>query len=738
MDPSVLQTGPAKVAPIGAAPVGVSQALDPFEAQRREAMAKAEAAKRAYATEQMLVKTATDRFRNATSADRENRENSLEDAKFLVGEQWSALDLMVRRYMRRPALTVNRLPQFVKQITGELRRNRPAIRCMAADGAASPAIAQAYEGIIRGIERASDSESVYAIAANSQAAAGIGHMRVTIEHEDDESFDDELVLRIRPIRNFLSVVWDPDALQQDYSDAKFCFVFEEISREEFKAQFPDEATSSGFAVPLPWSDQRQYEKRNDTVTRMEYWCVETVDVLRVRIQHPQFGQVVLEDPEEQFLAETLGPFDPITGDGGWTETARRLVKRRKICQYYLADNRVIAGPYEYPGSRIPIFSAIGEEWDVGGTRVRHGLIRNAKDSQRKYNVAATAQVEQAMMAPKAPWIGTEAQFKGREEQWARAHESPHNALAYNYDPHAPGPPKRTDPIPTNPGLSELIGNSTEELQATTGVYNAAIGARSQEASGVAIDAREAQVDTGLYVYIDNFSRCLAAVGRELVALIPKVYSAKRWIRIVGDDDAATVMDLERLQAEEGPLDAGRYDVIVRTGPSFLSRRQQSTDGMLKLAQIAAGVGPQFLAPLLPRIAKNSDWPDAEAIGAEYEQLVRAMVGAAAPGMPPGMPPATAQGGAGDPMAAAPMSGASDPAAMLAQLPPDVERLLASMPAPRPGEPIPPQVAAALDRAGVDPRALEDLLSTVGAPAASGNVGPRRSGAGAAGMMGDQQ
>ncbi len=120
------------------------------------------------------------------------------------------------------------------------------------------------------------------------------------------------------------------------------------------------------------------------------------------------------------------------------QAGARIEKRdgHKIERYLVTANAVLEGPTPWPGRYIPIVPAVGIEMQIGRRRLRRGVIRMAKDAQRAYNYARSTQTEVVALQPKAPFVGTEKQFKGYEEVWATANtEKPVPALQ-------PGPPGR--------------------------------------------------------------------------------------------------------------------------------------------------------------------------------------------------------------------------------------------------------------------------------------------------------
>lgn len=621
-----------------------------------------------------LVAEARKRFDNAVAFDRKNRDEAREDLDFLAGNQWHSADINERKRDRRPTLTINRMPQFLKQVANEVRKNRPAITCTAADGLANPAVAEVLEGMIRAIERVSGASRVYSRAVEQSAGCGMGHFRLALEYEDDESFD--MGLRIRSIRNPFSVVWDPGAVQDDKSDAKYCFVYQDLTEEEFKASYPDASNAPWTAAqPVSYAGQSHWRGGGKTVTVCEYWCVKEEPVRLVKVKHaspwfdPQFGhqaptgqETILEDPDDMLLMEA--------SQQGFQIVGARKAMRKRVEMHLMGGNTVLEGPIKTPFTRIPIFTVVGDEVDLGDETVRSSLLRYAKDSQRLLNYYASADVEMHALAPKVPFVVSRRQIAGLENLWNTANQGARAYLPYN-DVDEQGEikaprPSREQGVGTNPGLMAGAQAASQYLKDTTGIYDASLGSRGNETSGVAINARDAQSDTGTFNYIDNLALTIEAMGREMVAVIPKVYSPDRQIRILGQDDAPAILDLAAMGIR---LDMGKYDVAVKVGPAYETQREEMRSAMVDLAKAS---GP--LAPLYHiEIARLYDYQGADEFASRLEAAAQALgllpppPGAAPPGIPmpapggaPPMPPELA--GVGNvipfPSAGAPASSAN--------------------------------------------------------------------------------
>ena len=556
------------------------------------------------------------RYYAAAQHDKDNRLAAYEDLAFRAGDQWP--DSVKRQREadgNRPCLTINMLPQFIRQVTGDIRQMRPAIKVLPVDNQATDDVAENIAGLIRYIENRSEAQAAYFNAADSMVAAGIGHLRVTTEYASQTTFNQEI--SIEGIEDGVGVIWDPDAIKPTREDAMYCFVPVDMSHESFAARYPD-ATLADFNTD---TDAAVYEGwyNSETIRVCEYWLKEKI---KKRMALGPDGSVYdLSDGED-----ALPPLPP-----GQTY---RMEDRDtfKVCRYLITGHEVLEKT-DWPGSHIPIVPMIGEEVKVARRIVRHGVIRFAKDPQRIYNYMRSAQVEIKALQPKAPFIGTEDMFKNHLDYWETANTANHPFLPFTPDPKAAGAaPQRVQPPVTSPGLTEEVALSANDMKAVIGIYDAQLGAKSNETSGRAILARQQEGDTGTFVYKDNFGRALRRTGQILIDLIPKIYDTQRRIRIIGEDGKHDLIEVNKpVGMIEEPLDGGEpmgakvendltvgaYDVVVELGPSYSTKQQEARDGIQTFIQAA----PQIAPLVMDLVAKGQDWPLADKIGKRLETLL---------------------------------------------------------------------------------------------------------------------
>jgi len=548
------------------------------------------------------------RAKEAQDYHRENRDAMKDDLAFASGKQWPEHIVKKRNAKKRPCLTFDRTLQFVRQVTGDIRRNPPALSAAPVDDNADPRTAKVLSGIIRQIERDSDAQAAYVNAVDGAAIGGEGHFRLTTDYEDDDS--PNLKLCVRQIRDHMSVLWDPYAEDRFKGDARYCFVYDRMPLDDFKAAYPDADTSSFEKdsnqtpnMPEGWWD-------GEHVIVAEYWWVETKK--RARAYYDD-GRSLDLDAMADDARETA------------EKDAKRVRVREERCVYSVIVNGMgmLTDPALWPGRRIPIFTVPGQEIAVGDQVVRMGLVRPIKDAQRAYNFMRSAAVEAMALAPKAPMMATPIQVSGHEEVWSQAVSDNVDFLPVNPDPKMPGWPQRMSSASPAVGLAQEALGAIEDMYGSTGIYPPSLGQKSNESSGRAILARQREGETGTFLYVDNLAGAIRAMGREIVYVIPKIYDTERVVRILGEEgdqgyarlnvpqvdgsSAVAVMETGKPPVVLPSLDAGKYDVDVKVGPTFATRREEARESLLAFVQATAGAG----AACDDLIAKNMDWPGAD-------------------------------------------------------------------------------------------------------------------------------
>ena len=578
-----------------------------------------------------VLATARSRLDMAIGALSESREDEIDDLKFYAGSpdnrwQWPADVLATRGAVQgqtinaRPCLTVNKLPQHVRQVTNDQRQNRPSGKVIPADDHADVEVAEIFNGMVRHIEYISDADVAYDTACENQVSYGEGYIRILTEYCDENTFDQDI--KIGRVRNSFSVYMDPTIQDPTGADAKWCFITEDITKDEYQRMYPDSAPITTLQT-LGVGDQNLSQwLMEDTIRVADYYYVD-YDKATLNL-YP--GNVTAFDgtPEDKQLKAIYGKPKKSR------ESDRVKIKYCKINGYEILEEREWAGKY------IPVVRIVGNEFEVDGRLYVSGLVRNAKDAQRMYNYWVSQEAEMLALAPKAPFIGYGGQFEGYENQWKTANTTNWPYLEVNPDvtdgQGAVLPlPARAQPPMASSGLLQAKAGASEDIKASTGQYNASLGMGSNERSGKAILARQREGDVGTYHYGDNLARGVRHIVRQLVDLIPKIYDTQRVARIIGLDGETSMVKIDPMQQEPVKKimqddividkiynpNVGKYDVVVATGPGYATKRQEALEAMAQLLQ----GNPSLWAVAGDLFVKNMDWPGAQEMAKRFAKTI---------------------------------------------------------------------------------------------------------------------
>jgi hypothetical protein len=564
-----------------------------------------------------VLAEARERFKLAEEGWKDVREAALEDLKFSAGDQWPEKIKEQRKREDRPCLTINKTPQQIRSITNEQRQNKQSIMVSPVDDVGDPEVARVLKGMIRQIENDSNAESAYGMGFDGAVRKGFGFWRVITEYVSPRSFDQQL--KIKSIRNAFSVYLDPHIKEPDGSDAAFGFIIDDVPKDSYKNENP----GSELSKKADWGSVTESIPgwiSESTCRIAEYFTKEFEEIELVLLSD---GSVLTsEELNKAFPAGSLMP-------EGLTVKDKRKTLEPTI-KWYKINGIEVLEETTFPGEWIPIVPCFGDILDIEGKLVLESVFRHAKDSQRMYNLWASAESEAIGLAPKAPWIIAEGQItEENESQWATANSRTHAFLQYSpidVNGQVLPPPQRNSFEPAVQAITNARMQAAEDMKATTGIYDAALGARSNETSGIAIKGRQQQAQTSNFHFADNQTKSIKHTGRILVGAIPHVYDTARIARIIGDEGEDEIVKINQVFEEHGEhkeinLNKGKYDVTVDIGPSFQTKRQEAVSSMLELAQIM----PQQTAMFLDLLIKNMDMPGAKEMAERVKK-----------GLPPGI------------------------------------------------------------------------------------------------------
>lgn len=490
-------------------------------------------------------------------------------------KQWGEYIRNQRVNDGKPTLVFNELFVAKQAIVNRQQTNKISIKVDQGNDEASKETAEFLQNATRAVEQKSKAYVAYEHAFDCAVSGGIGFFRILTDYESPYTFDQEP--RIERILNPFSVIYDRHSLRHDFQDAEHCSIFTKMPRDEHD-KYADECGATKFNV----INEKEFIG-DDYVTIIEYFYKDYTKKTLLKIQNgDEYVEVFKEDypnlPKEleELIVDTRKVDVP-------------TIKWVKTNGYDILDKT------EWAGDFIPIIADIGKEIYVDGKRWFFGIARHAKDAQLMLNYWVSTQTELLGLISRSPWIGVKGSFTDRK--WLDANINNYAYLEYDLVvDEATGqimpPPQRNNFDAT--GIQNLVQQSelaSNYIKTTTGVYNASLGAPSDEKSGRAIERRNAQTEVTNYNFVNNLESAIEYAGTVLVNTIMKLWTEPSKKRVMFENGEQKIVPINQRYMDKGiekhiDLTKGEYAVSVTAGANYATKRQEQASLTLGLMQVS--------------------------------------------------------------------------------------------------------------------------------------------------------
>lgn len=568
--------------------------------------------------DEKLLFLARKQFKTALNATEHFRTQAQDDQRFRAGTwgkksfQWPPGIQEAREADGRVCLTINRMPGFIRQVTNATRQAHLGIKVSPVDDKGDPKVAEVFEGLIKNTESVSLADRAYNMASDKQAEQGLGYFRIITEwaSNDPDVVGAELFrqrVKLKRVKNPLSVYFDPSAQEADFHDGDYSFkvtdfdpvVFEDVTGHKPPTPATLEAFEGGGDQTGDWFP-------NGKVRYVEWFNRESKGP-RVRKALLSTGHVInypdaLQTGELQALGITI---------------VRDRWVQKKVMMWRKMDAVTIHEETEWPADGHQFIPVIGEELEIEGELDYRGVVRDAKETGRVYNVEVSTLTEIVGLGQKSPVVGYRGQFgvpnSPQRKAWETANQKPVAFL--EIEPididgkPAPIPQRVSFELPLE-GTVLAIKQTDEDYKTQAGFRDASLGERGPQESGKAIIARQRQDELGSSHYTDNLRYAMCAAGRQLIQLYRVVYDTATVVRITGGDDKQRNVLIfsgakndprnpEYLKihpetqqpipfalpegvAEIYDIGAGEFDLVVSAGPEPGTRREQEVEAITSI------------------------------------------------------------------------------------------------------------------------------------------------------------
>ena len=449
----------------------------------------------------------------------------------------------------------------------------------------------------------------------------------------------------------------------------------------------------GSVIEKPEADKliQEWEEKKDKIRQAMLQAAQipqpTLPPQAMPQQPPQQGQI---PPQQQGGSPTPQPMPPQASQPGMPQAVSppqppdiqieprpeiiktQKAKLKKVKHWVVTATEILnktgLDGDDVPGKYIPIIMVNGKTINIEGKTFRRGLIRFSKDPQKLFNYSLTSAAEVVHLMPKSPWMGTAKQFEGYEKDYAVANTDNLPFMKYNADVvngQMVPPPARLTQGDAPVALFAEIDRAEGLIKKSIGMGSRDVGQTGPERSGTAVIAAQKPGDVATFVFMDNLSKSIAHCGTVINEMIPEVYDSERdarlrdvdgterWVpinttaekaleSILKDPQRYQGLNLRELRklinnqgrkAKYNDLTEGHYGVVIATGPSYTTQRQETSQNLLMLSQNWPEI-KKFAGDLL---IKNMDFLGADEIARRLEKTLPPGMKRPTPGEPQSPP-----------------------------------------------------------------------------------------------------
>lgn len=381
-----------------------------------------------------------------------------------VGDQWLDEDNAVRGD-ERAKFQFPLIPTYISRIVGNYSANPFSIKLEPVDNGEQADVDKLQEKIIE-IEQKSGGKNLYQSCLANSVACGYGYLVITtvLDKQGKEAIE------IQPIRNPLSILFDPMSQNIDGSDAEYAIHQEDIAVEKAKRMYP------------------QFDSE------------ETVDGI--------------------FWNSHSDKSVPII-------TLWKMNEQGKVDVIKCVGNKIIKED-TLDIDRIPVIPVHGETVlkTSSGVIEYVGITHRAIDASRLLNYVGSLSAERLALSPKANYLVDAASIVEHQKIWQQANRMNFPALPYDSRDKAGNqlnPPQKQDTAIDIGDISSLNKLYADSVANIIGIPLEGVIENHSVQTAEEVMTKAKSSESILSTYYENLASSIKSVGEILLQLMPQVY-----------------------------------------------------------------------------------------------------------------------------------------------------------------------------------------------------------------------
>lgn len=524
---------------------------------------------------------------------KDNDDTYNEMTQFVWGNQWLDDEARVFENYKKIPLTFNKCAPLLNALCGEQRENTPSLQVFPSDDV-DEQTAEIREALVKDITLDSDSKVVFQTSFQCAATGGYGAFRICTEYESDMSFHQ--VVRFKKILMPSTCYWDMSSENECKTDGMFAGFEVRVSREKFKILYGEELEKDMHPDQVGDGTNAKVFNDDDSISVIyDYSREYNTETLRMlsngrTVSEKEFKELVEVEVDGQKLLVDNGEM--------LTVEDKRDVPRYKVIA------RVCAGEYileqeEFPSQQLPVvFVDQNSFYDKQGKQIIRPFLKDAKDAQRYINYLGTQSAYLLKISRYDQFMLSKENARGNDTQqiW-RDPSNVQGGLLYD-ESKSGAKPESLRPPELPQSLVTQYERALNDIQSSTGMYNAQLGEQGNEVSGTAVKARTKRGAKNTYIPYDSLNRAIACAGQIVNEMIPKLYDTERTVNLNMKDKGMTPITLNKgMDAYGGKIEndmtKGEYKIRLLPGPSWEGQKEEALESMQAIMQANPQVFPMI-------------------------------------------------------------------------------------------------------------------------------------------------
>lgn len=431
-------------------------------------------------------------------------------------------------------------------------------------GGANDVAARARQDVLRGLQRKNNINQVFNQARRDQVCGGIAYSIAKVGYAGKRGFGK--TLKDEYLEDYQNVFPDINVKTPTFDDMRDCLIKREIPKNEWEQETGHK--------PDNWPGGQQKKEL------WYYWVREDVKDIEYLLQS---GSTELESnlPRKGEKPDLGG----VMRDG--EDLLSRPVEEYHWCTYTISDDDVL-DEEDWKGAYSPVVAYTGRKVVSEGKTYYQPLTQFAEEAQKVYTLIENIIGLRLSRSPFSKWkiaietLNIKDLADLKRSSVVGDYDILYKSLADD-GRTALAAPEEIEPYILDPLLLELQREQERKIQKIFGIFDANLGNKSNEQSGVAIRERAQGGELSNYDVQFNYMESVEQVTRVKLDLIPKYLTAPQQIAFVDEDDNSVVQWINT----EGGLQFSpdeEYNLSIEAMPISPTAREDEAQALMDMAK----------------------------------------------------------------------------------------------------------------------------------------------------------